>query len=155
MGVLSDGEPYLSTKMLAKVCGVSRQVIIDISKEWVGFVESDFKPKNGSRTDKILARAGHSMNPPYREVGHKNSTHNCWSIDSIIAVLQYYAFDTAKPTDEAKIFAGGLMRHGLVEFIYKAADYTPEEKPQVLKLADDIISGKFEAGANDLSDCWD
>lgn len=122
MGVLRDGTAFLTGRGLARLVGIENLHIRTISQEWL---EDPLKPRI-SAIKSILQRRG-----IYAPAAHIETTDGKRPIhafpDAIcLAVLEYYAFDAAKPRptarDNYRILAGQALR----ELIYSQVGYDPD-----------------------------
>lgn len=110
MGVLSDGEPFVTQRGLAALCGVQNAHIGTISRDWM----SD-KP----RCVTIRERLGFKRAQAHRVLVHDG--HRLFAYDAAVAqaVVDYYAHDVSKAQairTAAQIGRTGLRRHILQQF---------------------------------------
>ena len=120
MGVMSDGTPYLNRGGLARLCGVAPKQITAISQEW-----GSSKPRNRKFVSLIESLGKPVPKSAYVSLEYQSSTHHCFPDIVCLAVLEYYAFDAAKPTDSARTNYRLLAGSKLSELIYKQVGYDP------------------------------
>ena len=136
MGVLADGTPFLSGRGLARLCGISNSVIVDIGNEWN---EDPPRPRIAA-IKKLIARQGSVGDAPYVEDATQGSYIYTDTIS--LAVLEYYAFDAGTNIKEQarsnyRILAGKALR----EFIYAQVGYDPSNSvPDAWKQFHDRVS---------------
>lgn len=117
MGVLSDGTSYLNGRSLARICGAAASTIINQSNRWM----------QGHRNNKLahmLMEAGITGDIfiPTVENGaaiHAYPDHVC------MVFLEYYAFESNSPNQQAMTNYRLLARAGLRAFVYNALGYSP------------------------------
>ncbi len=149
MGVLANGMPYLTQRGLAKMAGVARSVIFDITREWaekigdpvIGRGRNDFLKE-------YLFRNGYEDPNLYMSITKDGSVHFAYPDIVCMAILEYYAFETQSPSATAIASYRDLARYGLQNFIYKALQYVPPDKwryfnDRVSILKDSAPSGHF------------
>ncbi|ESQ90841.1 hypothetical protein ABAC460_08410 [Asticcacaulis sp. AC460] len=134
MGLLSNGEPYLTQRGLAALCGVQNAHIGNIGRDW-----DSGKP----RVAAIQERLGFRRAQAHRVLSHDG--HRLFAYDMAIAqaVLDYYALDVAKPEavrNRRRFADGALKSHVLKQFNAAPAPVEPlrfepvaardEEEPQ-------------------------
>ena len=125
LGVLSNGEPYLNSRALAKTCGVDPANITRLAKSWIAALDEDLQPKTGNRLDVIWSRMSNPKLPPFAVITEGNVDVVCWSIDAVVSIIQYYAYEGK---EEAQQFTTSMLAHGLVNHIYDKVGYQPEPK---------------------------
>ena len=126
MGLLSNGEPYLTQRGLAALCGVQNAHIGTISRDWA----SD-KPRIAA----IRERLGFKRAQAHRVLTHNG--HRLYAYDAAVAqaVLDYYALDAgnhAQPEavkNRSRMAGNGLKAHILAQF------GAPVEAPEPLRFA--------------------
>jgi hypothetical protein len=139
MGVLSDGTPFLSGRGLARLCGVSNSVIVEIGADWNG---EPARPRV-ERIKAILAERGVTTETPFSR--SENDPAYIYPDSVSLAVLEYYAFDAgANVKDTARrnyrILAGKTLR----DFIYTQVGYDPTNAvPDAWKQFHDRVAVTF------------
>jgi hypothetical protein len=121
MGVLKDGTAFLTGRGLARLVGIENLHIRTIGQEW-----NDPNPK--PRTEEIkrlLAKRGIAVPSAYIETTDGERPIHAFPEPVCLAVLEYYAFDAAKPRETARdnyrILAGKALR----DLIYSQVGYDP------------------------------
>jgi hypothetical protein len=121
MGVMSDGTPYLSARGLALLCGTAPSVIITLIKDWDNLKHN---PRGKAISHLIEEQGGSSIGlyTPIKKNGkdsHAINDLNC------MAILEYYAFESQSPSEQAKRNFRNLARLSLRTFIYEKTGYSP------------------------------
>lgn len=114
MGLLSNGEPYLTQRGLAALCGVQNAHIGNIGRDW-----DSGKP----RVVAIQERLGFRRAQAHRVLSHEGHRLYAYDLPIAQAVLDYYALDVAKPEavrNRLRFADGALKSHILKQF-----DVTP------------------------------
>ena len=129
MGVLENGMPYLTQRGLAEMTGAARSVIFDITREWTEKVGDPVigKGRNDYLKD-YLFKNGYDDPTLYLSILKDGSVHFAYPDIVCMAVLEYYAFETQKPSTAAIVSYRKLARFGLQQFIYDALQYVPPDK---------------------------
>lgn len=122
MGVLENGTPYLSESGLARMCGIARSVLNLLAANWQ--IEKA-KPR-GMLIDEKLREAGYTEPNLYLRCDIDGTPTNAYTEPVCMAVLEYYAFDAAKPTAEARNAFRKLARISFQNFVYAAVGYHPK-----------------------------
>lgn len=129
MGVLGNGIPYLTQTGLAKVCGVARIALQDISSEWTESISTGiFKtPRMIFIRDYLLAQ-GFNEEQLYIQVIKNGVPHYAYPDLVCMAILEYYAFESSRASNATAIQSyRELAKFGLKEYIYKATGYIPAD----------------------------
>lgn len=127
MGILPNGETYLSLNGLARFCGVSPSVIIDFSQEWTQGVAQG-KPR-GLKICNLICEWTEQDKVPISlcvEIVSKNSiTGVIHAVPELIcmAILDYYAHYADDKKDEALKNYRIAARYGLRKYIYEQLNY--------------------------------
>lgn len=119
MGVLQDGTPYLSSRGLAELCGVSPSAVITQVANW----------RNGDRSSALaqhLTQKGITDKLLYIETGTRVQAH---TENVVLAFLEYYAFHSKPPIQKAQLALSSLLRAGFRLFVYKAVGYSVQVLP--------------------------
>ncbi len=124
MGVLSNGIPYLSERGLARMCGVNSSIISRLAGDWLA---EKSRPR-GKIINRILLQSGYSENSLFVKSEINGVEINAYTEPVCLAILEYYAFETAEPKKEAQHAFRTLARVTFRSFVYKAVGYTPETK---------------------------
>lgn len=129
MGVLENGLPYLTQSGLARMTGAARKTIFEITNIWEAKYGDEVMGtgRNGF-LKKYLFKNGYLEPALYMRLEKGGSTHYAYPDIVCMAILEYYAFETQNPIQEAVTNYRNLARFGLQKFIYEALNYTPEDK---------------------------
>jgi len=129
MGVLENGLPFLTQTGLAKICGVARSVIFDITQDWALHYADEVLSKDRiSFIKEYLFRNGYTDPQLYVETLKDGAPHYAYPDIVCMAVLEYYAFETKTKSQVAVDNYRRLATFGLQKFIYQALGYTPPDK---------------------------
>lgn len=125
MGIFEDGTPYLTTKGLARVCGVDSSVLTRLASDW----EIERNRPRGIRISELLYSQGFNRENLHVVILIKGQKTYGYTDDVCMAVLEYYAFDSPKGSNETA-FANYrvLARQTLRTFIYNNVGYDPDNK---------------------------
>lgn len=126
MGVLKGGIPFLTGRGLARLVDIENLHIRTISQEWH---EENPKPRIAA-IKAILAKRGLDVKEPHIELQEGGRTLHAYSDVVCLAVLEYYAFDAAKPRERARDNYRLLAGQALRDFIYTHVGYDPSGKNQ-------------------------
>jgi len=112
MGLLSNGEAYLTQRGLAALCGVQNAHIGTISRDW-----HEDRPRILTIRAR-LARYGDFRETPHRVLTFQGRRLYCYDLAVCQAVLDYYAVDAGSKTqDEAQENRIRFRGNGLQTFI--------------------------------------
>jgi len=121
MGVMSDGTPYLGARGLAALCGTAASNIITLIKDW-----DELKHRRRGKAIQKLIKAQNGITSglyiPIRVNGriyHAINDINC------MAILEYYAFESQNPSEQARDNYRNLARLSLRTYIYEKTGYSP------------------------------
>lgn len=129
MGVLENGVPFLTQTGLAKICGVARSVIFDITQDWAEHYDDVVMTKDRiSWIKDYLFRNGYTEPKLYIETIKDGAPHYAYPDVVAMAVIEYYAFEAKNKTQSALDNYRRLATFGLQKFIYQALGYTPPDK---------------------------
>lgn len=118
MGVLSNGDAYLSEYGLAAMCGVARQTLREISDEFNN-------NKKSQRLDIIRKHLDKQYDSLFVSAKFNDVIVNAYKEDACMSILEYYAMYDHRP--EAIKSYTTLARAKFREFIYEAVGYNPEQ----------------------------
>lgn len=141
MGVLSDGTTYLTGRGLARLCGVSSSAIGTRAAEW-----------NECKRDGKFAKLLYKLQMPrerlFMELEVAGVRTHAYYEDVCMAFLEYYAFESDKPSAVAQDNFRKLARLSLRAFIYQAVGYEPARviPTQWRQFHDRIVLNKVPAG---------
>jgi hypothetical protein len=125
MGVLSDGTPYLTARGLARMCGVSPSVIIEMGNNWGA---EQLKPR-GTKIASILAEQGFTGNSLYLKLAVGGTEVSAYTDAACMAVLEYYAFETDFDGKHIALRNYRLLaRFSFRSFIYARLGYDPKNQ---------------------------
>lgn len=123
MGVLNNGDAFLTLRGLARMCGVDPSTIVRITEGWQG---DPLRPRERKIRELVKAQGADDAIAFYAVV-KDGVVHHVFPDAVCMAVLEYYAFETASPNDHAAKSYRRLARKGFVEFIYELVGYKAEE----------------------------
>lgn len=100
MGVLNNGNPYLTMRGLSRLCGVDSAAMTRLTSDWI---EERQRPR-GKKIDAILQGKGLRLTQLYWTVVSKGVEVRAFPTSVCMAILEYYAFD-AEQTDKTTALA--------------------------------------------------
>ena len=131
------------------MAGVSRRVIFDITREWQEKIDEPVigKGRNDFLKEYLFTNGFHESSL-YLHIEKNGSPHFAYPELVCTAILEYYAFETQNPNDEAIANYRSSARYGLENFICDALQYAPPDKwryfnDRVSILKDNAPSGHF------------
>ena len=119
MGVLKDGTAFLTGRGLARLLDIENLHVRTIGMEW-----NDPKPRTEA-IKRILAKRGIERPSAYIETTDGSRPIHAYPEDVCLAVLEYYAFDAAKPREAARDNYRLLAGKALRDMIYNQVGYDP------------------------------
>lgn len=129
MGVLENGIPFLTQRGLALVTGAHRSAIQDITQEWEDHFDDDVLTKDRiSFIKNYLIERGYAERKLYIETIRDGSPHYAYPDVVCMAILEFYAFETRSPNQQASDNYRRFATYGLQRFIYDSLGYTPADK---------------------------
>ena len=149
MGVLQNGIPYLTQKGLAETSGAARSTVFEITQEWQKAMSEPVTPKGRmSFFQDYLFKNGYSEPQLYIELINNGSPYYAYPDIVCMAFLEYFSFEAQKKNDTALENYRQFARYGFQQFVYKALDYTPDDKwkqfnARVSLLKDSVPAGYF------------
>lgn len=121
MGVLHDGTAFLTGRGLARLVDIENLHIRTISQEW-----NDENPKPRIAAIKaILEKRGVHAPSAHIATTDGQRTVHAYPDSVCLAVLEYYAFDAAKPRPAARDNYRLLAGKALQDLIYSQVGYDP------------------------------
>lgn len=124
MGVMNNGTPYLGARGLAALCGVAPSVIITLVKDWQADLR--FKPR-GQAIEKLILEQGGDPSELYVPITIEGKTYHAINDTNCMAILEYYAFDSQTPSEQAQKNYRNLAKLTLRTFIYERTGYNPSD----------------------------
>lgn len=149
MGVLENGIPFLTQRGLALAAGAPRKGIQEISQEWVDHFNDDFITKDRiSFIRRYLFERGYTEPKLYIETVRDGTAHYAYPDVVCTAIIEYYAFESRSPSQQAIDTYRRFASYGLQRFIYDSLNYTPADKwhyhnDRVSMLSDSAPDGFF------------
>ncbi|OYQ90449.1 hypothetical protein B9T10_03765 [Wohlfahrtiimonas chitiniclastica] len=123
MGVLESGIPYLSENGLARMCGIDRKTLREISFDWGA---QRLKPR-GKAIDQLLKMSGREVDTLFVKAEYHGHEVNAYTEPVCMAILEYYAFESSDPKPQALKAYRNLAKLGLAQLVYSATGYNPEQ----------------------------
>lgn len=124
MGVLENGVPYLSESGLARMCGIDRKVLNRLAINW----PAEKLKERGSQINEMLVQASYVEDSLFLKSEHNGSEVNAYTEPVCMAVLEYYAFISKEPRQEAISAFRRLARETFRLLVYTAVGYSPEQR---------------------------
>lgn len=124
MGVLENGVPYLSESGLARMCGIDRRVLNRLATNW----QDEKKKPRGIKINDLLLQSGYTEDSLYLVSRLNNQDVNAYTEPVCLALLEYYAFLSEGPRQEAVRAFRTLARKTFRDFVYSATGYSPEQR---------------------------
>lgn len=124
MGVLSDGNAYLSMRSLGRLCGIANSTISETASQWA-------EGKRESKISKWLLKHDFSRSTLYQPTSIPGVAGNfvaAFPEDICMLILEYYAFEVPTPTEAAQANYRKLARAGLRLFVYSSLGYDPTNR---------------------------
>jgi len=122
MGVLSDGQPFLTLRGLARMCGVENSQIVRMTAAWQ---ETPLKPREKKIRELVRAQ-GADDTVAFIAVQKAGIIQHAVPAAVCMAVLEYYAFEAKMDdNDQAAKSFRILARKGFSDFIYSQVGYNP------------------------------
>ena len=129
MGVLENGMPFLTQVGLAKIAGISRSVIYDITQEWAAQFNDEVLGKGRfAWLRQYLGERGYNEPQMYVATKCAGQVHYAYPDIVCMAVIEYYAFEAQTKNQAAIDNYRRLATYGLQNFIFDALNYTPVDK---------------------------
>jgi hypothetical protein len=121
MGVLKDGTAYLSQRGVARLCGVDESTIRAQRDRWSsGVRDNEFA--------KTLQAQGYSKPEIFFDAKVAGTDINAYPEVVVMALLEFYAFDSKSPSTKALENFRKLGRAGFRLFVYRALGYDPANR---------------------------
>jgi hypothetical protein len=121
MGVLSDGQPFLTLRGLARMCGVDIAAIVRLTAQWQ---DTPLKPREAKIKELVRAQ-GADDTVCFIAVPKAGIIHHAVPAAVCMAVLEYYAFEARGDSEAAAASYRILARKGFNDFIYAQVGYNP------------------------------
>lgn len=122
MGVLNSGAPYLTSRGLAKMCGIDQAALHRLTTNWI---DEQFKPR-GRAIKQILEQSGYREPQLFLRAELNGVLINAFTEPVCMAMLEYYAFVADEKREKALQTFRTLARVKFREFVYQAVGYSPE-----------------------------
>lgn len=123
MGVMSDGTPYLGARGLARLCGTAPSNIITLLKDW-----DELKHRKRGKAIKSLIEAQNGKTSGlYIPIKVNGRTVHAINDINCMAILEYYAFDSQNPSEQARDNYRNLARLSLRTYIYEQTGYSQKD----------------------------
>lgn len=122
MGVLENGIAYLSESGLARMCGIDRKTLYELSSDWAN---QRIKPR-GKVIEQLLKISGYNSDVLFVKAEYKGIEVNAYTEPVSMALLEYYAFESNDIKEQAVRAYRVLAKFGLRKFVYDATGYSPQ-----------------------------
>ena len=123
MGVLENGVPFLSGGGLARMCGIGKTTLHDMSANWS--IEKS-KPR-GELIQRLLQARGYQGSELFLKSEYKGVVVNAYTEPVCLALLEYYAFEAEDRREGALRAYRTLARESFRQFVYLSVGYTLEQ----------------------------
>lgn len=129
MGILENGIAYLTQSGLGAICGSTHSRISEITKEWEQHFDDEIITKDRIGFIKTYLHSN-GFDEPKLYIHCRKDNRDVLAYPEIVcmAILEFYAFESRIKNDVAKDNYRKFARFGLQQFIYKALDYSPDNK---------------------------
>jgi len=124
MGVLESGVPYLTGRGLERMCGVGHGPFFRLTSNWK---EEKLKPR-GKAISKLLKEAGYTEDSLFIRAEQNGIEITAFTEPVCLALLEYFAFVSDDPREQAIKAFRTLAKTKFREFVYEAVGYHPEHK---------------------------
>lgn len=124
MGVLDSGIPYLTGRGLERLCGVGHGPFGRLTTNWQ---EEKFKPRGRAITE-LLQQSGYFEDELYLKAEFNGRIIHAFTEPVCLALLEYYAFVSDEPREQAIRAFRNLAKLKFRDFVYDALGYRPENK---------------------------
>lgn len=118
MGVMSDGTTYLTGRAVARFCGTAASTIINQKDEWAA-------GRRANKFAKKLLAKGFNGPELCFPIKHQGKDAHAYPETVVMALLDYYAFESSTPSEVARTNFRLLAQAGLRVFVYSALGYDP------------------------------
>jgi hypothetical protein len=119
MGVLSDGNTFLSMRSLSKLCGIANSTISETASQWAA-------GKRDSKLAQWLLREGFRRDSLYEQTqipGVAGNFVTAFPEDVSMLILEWYAHEVTTPNEQARTNYRLLARAGMRAFVYASVGY--------------------------------
>ncbi len=124
MGVLENGIPYLTERGLARMCGITRTSLAELSANW----NLERTKPRGKEIAKILAEHNYKDENLFLNSELNGNPIKAYPEPVCLSLLEYYSFVVSNPRKEAQNAFRTLARTTFRAFIYSATGYSPEQR---------------------------
>ena len=124
MGVLENGLPYLTESGLSRMCGINRRALNRLASNWS---EQRLRPR-GQKIAELLEDLRFEGDTLFLRSENNGTPINAYSEPVCLALLEYYAFVTDDPREQAVRAFRVLARTTFRNFVYRAVGYSPEQR---------------------------
>lgn len=124
MGVLESGVPYLTGRGLERMCGVAHGPFHRLTSNWS---DEKLKPR-GKAILQILEESNYTEDSLYVRAEQNGVEITAFTEPVCLALLEYFAFVSEDPREQAVKAFRTLAKTKFREFVYAAVGYTPDQK---------------------------
>lgn len=124
MGVLESGVPYLTGRGLERMCGVAHGPFHRLTSNWS---DEQTKPR-GKAILQLLKDANYFEESLFVRAELNGREITAFTEPVCLAMLEYYAFVSDEPREQALKAFRTLAKIKFREFVYDAVGYSPDQK---------------------------
>jgi len=124
MGVLESGVPYLTGRGLERMCGVGHGPFHRLTSNWN---DEKLKPR-GKAILKLLEESNYTEDSLSVRAEQNGVEITAFTEPVCLALLEYFAFVSDEPREQAVKAFRILAKTKFREFVYEAVGYKPDQK---------------------------
>lgn len=123
MGVLDNGQAYLSQRGLAKFCGIDAKTLGELSSNW----EQEKQKPRGQKILESLKAKGHDPKSLFLLCEYNGTRIKAYPEPVCLTLLEYYAFEVEDDKKIALNRVRSFLTKKFTDYVYSAVGYNPEE----------------------------
>lgn len=127
MAVLSNGEPVVNLRGVARLAGVDHSLIVRLTADWM---ETPQKPRVAKIRELVRAQ-GADDSIAFIAVQKEGMIYHTIPSAVVMAILEYYAFEARLENGHAAKSYRLFARKGFRDFIYAQVGYNPSGAPDI------------------------
>lgn len=124
MGVLADGTSFLTGRGLATVCGVAPSVI----NQWANEYDADSQKPRDVAITRLIEQQKYEGDSLFYKTRFNGQEVNAYPEAVCMAVIEYYAFEADRKSEQALRSYRAFARAGLRAFVYTSLGYDPQRQ---------------------------